>query len=580
VADYALPDLVSRLKVDTSGVDAALNDLTKSFGSANIAVIAAGAALGIVGSFAKSAVDAYVTLGDSVINYQRVTGSSAEESSRMIEAFQVLGVGADTAASAMFRFGKNIETHTTKLEADGLVVAKTAGGTVDLTQTLYNLSDAYIHQADPAKQAVLLFDAFGKSGKALIPILEQGSAALKIYAESAGMVFTQDDLNRLKEYQISLAETTQSWEEMKAQIAQQVIPVFQTLFDSNLKAKFQLDGMQKALADGRISHIEYAMAQMGTVNTASLLKQQLGYQFDAQEKVKHAMIEATQTIKDQTAATDLLTTSFDALLKEQDKSLAAEDKVVSEGLKVKESQDRITAAQIQQTAAHKNTYAAWVALNTAITDYGPKSQQAKDAADALTSAQIAETAAGDAVTQETQNQKDSYIALAKAQLDAFIQQETSNGGTRDATAEQKLLIDQLQTEANTLAPGSPLRVYLEQYIKTLRSDIPSDVFTLLHARIVNDSGSTTTAGGTKSYATGGVVQGSYVGQAVQIIAHAGETVTPIGGGGSGGSGATVNLTYHITGVAADIEANTKAAIEQSHQDMRRMLRMGQLEISS
>lgn len=449
----ALPDLISRIRVDSSGVDQALTDLTKGLGRANFAVIAAGAAVGGVIAGVEMAVQSYVKLGDEVLNYQRVTGESAQESSRQVETFQILGVGADTASAAMFKFSKAIETAPKKLTDLGVVIAKTSTGTIDLSQSLFNLSDAYNATADPAKKNLILFDAFGRAGKDMIPILEQGSAALKAYEASAGMVFTQDDLKRLKEYQISVAQTSQSFQEFVASQGQQIIPFFQQILDTQSRGTYVMDGMQKALHDGTITYLDNAEAQLGMSNAASYLSLKLGLEWDAQHKAKDAAIAAALAIQDQTAANDLLTKSFDDLLKSQDAELSGEDKLVSESAKVRESQDKINAAIKAEAAARKQ--------------FGANSPEAR--------------AANDAVRQAIQDQKDAYIGLAKAQLDLFITQETANGGTRDSTAEHKVLIKKLQDEADALSPKSPLRKNLQAYIDTLKNDIPAAITTKIYA---------------------------------------------------------------------------------------------------
>src|SRR5437879_3425936 len=57
MADRALPDLVSRIKVDSSGVDAALSNLVQSFGKTNLALAGVAAGIGLIVVGGKSMID-------------------------------------------------------------------------------------------------------------------------------------------------------------------------------------------------------------------------------------------------------------------------------------------------------------------------------------------------------------------------------------------------------------------------------------------------------------------------------------------------------------------------------------------
>lgn len=496
----ALPDLIARIKIDSSGVDAAMNDLVNSFGKAKlgmaaVAGIAAGAGIAIVAAAQKS-IESYIALGEQVENYKRVVGGSAEESSRMVSVFNALGVGSDAATGAMFKLSKAIELTPKKLTDLGVVIATDAQGNIDLARTLLSVADAYNAATEQTQKNLIVFDAFGKTGRDMIPILERGSAALRDLEAAASIVYSDADLARIKEYKVQTAELQQAQDALGQSIGGVLLPIRLADVEATNATIYAERKLDEAVANGTITAAQ-------RVSGGAKLLQQYQDEFLAQQRGQHVIDLATQSIKDQAAANDLLTKSFDALLKSQDAELSAQDKVVSETARAKESQDKITESQIRANVAARAVADAQTQLNIAARDYGPNSKQAGLAQENLTTLQIQARAANDAVTQAIQDQKDAYIGLARAQLDAFITQETANGGVRNSTAEQKLLIAQLDQEAKTLAPGSPLRLYLEQYIKTLKSDMPSDVFTTIHARIVNDSGSTKTVGGTKAFAEGG-----------------------------------------------------------------------------
>ena len=70
----------------------------------------------------------------------------------------------------------------------------------------------------------------------------------------------------------------------------------------------------------------------------------------------------------------------------------------------------------------------------------------------------------------------SALDMAQAEADLAEQQAAREGVTLSADKKNQIMIDGLKKTADTLAPGSPLRVALEQYIAAL-SMVPADVST-------------------------------------------------------------------------------------------------------
>jgi hypothetical protein len=431
-------------------------------------MIAAAAGVGLVLAGVNESIGKYESLGEQVENYSRVVGGSAEESGRMVQTFEALGVSGDTATAAMFKLSKAIETHPAKLEALGVAVAKNAVGNVDLNKTLLNMADAYNALSDPTKRNILLFDAFGKSGKDMIPILEQGSAALQQLEASARMTFTEEDLQRLRDVKIKNEEIKQSWDSMWQSLGQKLIPIEEALSTSYLRSEYAQQQLTKAQADG-------TEAMATTVIGQRMLLEKYGQQYDAGQKVKVGVDTLAQATRDAALANDELWTSMDKLIGQEEALKNASFALRQADLAVNESQGKVQLA--------------WEALQTAIAKYGKGSDEAALAADNLTRTQI--------------DQEKAYYADAAAARKLQEDTDLATTGQKDAKLEAEAYINQLQLQADHLAPGSALRVNLEAYIHKLRDEIPHDVHTILHFRSVDDGGSTTTAGGTKGYAAGG-----------------------------------------------------------------------------
>jgi hypothetical protein len=411
-----------------------------------------GAALAAVGAVAEvvgQSIKSYTELGDKVENFKRVVGSSAEESSRMVETFQALNVSEETATQGMFKLSKAIETAPKKLADLGIEVQRDAKGNVDLSATLLNVADAYNHTGDQAKKNLILFDAFGKSGKDMIPILEQGSVALKNLEASAHMIFTQADLDRLRDLKIKNAEIKQSWDAMWQSIGQNLIPAQDALATAYLRSE---DAQRK------VSQAEYESTLTGQnlLNAQRKIVLESNASYDAAQKVKASLDLQTQATKDAAAADEALWAAADKVITQIEAQASAGFALKQAQVAVSESQARINQAQEAYDAAVKKS--------------GASSDEAVLAAGSLTTA----------VDAQLQSYERVGSAARKLQHDQDLAAGSSIDAAHAAALEAKAELDALQAEADGLAPGSPLRKNLEGYIDLIKTQIPSDVITRVH----------------------------------------------------------------------------------------------------
>lgn len=412
---------------------------------------AALAGLGLVAEGAKMAIDTYTKLGDEVENYKRVVGGSAQDAGRMVQTFEALGVSGDTATSAMFKLSKAIETSPAKLEALGVVVAHDAQGNINLSKTLLSVADAYNATADQGRKNTIVFDAFGRSGRDMIPVLEQGSAAIQQLEASAALTFTDADLQRLKDYKIAQTEAKQSFDAWWASIGQQGIPIIGGFFDS-LNRGTKVSQMLRAEYDaGRISQDEFTGTGIHAKQVHDDLIKKFLSEIDASDKLTHATNLQAQAMQDEAAKADALSAELDKFIGQTE--TAATDSIALQraNLAVAESQGKVdVAAQ---------------AYSDAIAKYGQGSKEAKVAGEALSGVYL--------------DQEQAYINDAKAARTLQEATDIATLGHKEAALEAKAYIDKLKEEASTLAPDSPLRVYLQGLIDQYK-DVPRDLTTTFH----------------------------------------------------------------------------------------------------
>lgn len=135
--------------------------------------------------------------------------------------------------------------------------------------------------------------------------------------------------------------------------------------------------------------------------------------------------------------------------------------------------DAATALQEEEQAARDAEQAMQDLLNATIAMFNSDiaARQAKDDAAAALFEYVAAMAEAN-LTQEEQvrlvdEAATEMIAMADAQVRAATDMAAANGVTLDAAEQTAIYIESLRAVAQTLAPGDPLRVRLEEYIATL-----------------------------------------------------------------------------------------------------------------
>lgn len=223
----------AKLGIDTKKTGGSLDSLAGKLGTTSAALgtgLAAAAAVG--GAAVVASVKHFQSLAQATLTFQRASGATAEQSSALLAAMDDMGISADAGAKSIFQLGKRLETSAPKLAEYGVFAAKGANGNTDLAATLLNVSDAYLATADPAKRAALLTAAFGKQGRDLIPILEQGSAGIKGMFEEAGkhgQILNQDEIDKSEKFRLALDDLGDAVGKLGLELGGSLVPVLTTV---------------------------------------------------------------------------------------------------------------------------------------------------------------------------------------------------------------------------------------------------------------------------------------------------------------------------------------------------------------
>jgi hypothetical protein len=513
----ALPDLIAKIRLDSSGLDQGINALVGNFSKANIAVGAAAAGLSAVVGIAVEAEHKYMDLAESVHSYMAVTGESAAIASAQVQAFRELGVSEDVAQAAMVKLSKAIEGTPKKLADLGVEIATTAKGNVDLNATLLNVIDTWNGTEDAAKRNQIALIAFGRNGvQAMLPILEAGSDALRKLEADVRITMTDADIAQAHKYSLAQKEQKVNFDAMQESIGQDLLPYFAKLTDSYNENEFVMRHLTNA-----------QRAQLAAVYNSPAAYDQLlaklRAEWEASNAAKGKLLELTDAHDQASAAAAAQAKALDDLYNAEEASTNATVAAERANLHFTESQDKLNKAQDK--------------LNKAIHDYGANSDEARSAADDLANTLL--------------DQKSSALEAAAAAQKLQEDLDLQTTGVKNVAVETGAYITKLQEEANSLAPGSSLRVFLEQYIGRLQA-IPSQINTNF-----TTTGDSSSSRGNLRAAGGPVVPGrTYTvgeeGIETLVMGASGGYVVPNGGRRGGSSSDSSAGNAEVVGLLSDI----------------------------
>lgn len=413
-------------------------------GAAMKTALVAGAAAGAaaLGALGKASVDAYVGLAGDIRDFQRASGASAETSSRFVAVLDDLGVAAEVGGKAVQRLGRSSEADLRRM---GVQLAENADGTANLEETLLNAADAYAATRDPAERSRLAFQLFGKQGQELIPVLEQGRAGLQAFFESAEegrQIFSQEDLDTARRYELAMDELGDTTGGLQRQIGAGLVPAltdtvegmsdFINLVDRGLEPIGGLESIVSTLATSTFGVASKAMQLFGDDT-----EQTGGAQEITAEKARELNTALSEQRRELEQATQAQQEMLNATMASFQSDLAYEMAL-----------DNLAGAQQEVTAAQQT-------LTEAQRVYGAQSAESKAAQDALADAERS-------LRGTHLDVAGAAARMAEDEAKAAGQADTARVATDAYRAELARLRD-------SAAPGSALRTNLDGLISRLNA---------------------------------------------------------------------------------------------------------------
>jgi hypothetical protein len=200
------------------------------------------ATLGVAASAVfTTSIASTVQWGSEIAKLSRELGISAEQASGLADVSDDLGVGVDTLSASFGIFSKHlmgIEDLETAAVAGGKGFADTlkdlgvsmtdaSGNTRDFNDILPEIADRFKAMPDGMEKSALAMQLFGRGGKELIPVLNQGGDALRnaaAEAERVGLSMSGENLANVKAFKLAGAALGDSLKGVAVTIGNELLP--------------------------------------------------------------------------------------------------------------------------------------------------------------------------------------------------------------------------------------------------------------------------------------------------------------------------------------------------------------------
>jgi len=175
----------------------------------SVALGATGALIAI-GAGIERSVKAFASWGETVHGVMLATGASAQESSKLAFAFNVLNIDVGKGSQAMLMFARNVESGKKSVQGYFTQAQIASLKTGDMYKALLLAADGFQRQTSQMDKLQYVSSLFGaRVGRQLIPLLAQGRAGVEAFGRAAselGLVLSEKDVKAAHEFEIQTRE--------------------------------------------------------------------------------------------------------------------------------------------------------------------------------------------------------------------------------------------------------------------------------------------------------------------------------------------------------------------------------------
>lgn len=228
-----------------SGMNASIKRIGTAVGAATVAAAAGFAAM------IKNSLDT----ADNMSKLAQATGLSTEAISQLQYAADLSGV--EDLGGRLVKFNKTIAeaAQGSKEQADafkvmGVNLRDVDGNLKSTEQLLLETADAFAEHADGAGKTALALDLFGKSGAAIIPLMNGGAAAIReamAEADALGLTLDQYTGKSAEAFNDNITRLQKALQGLANKAAERLAPALQVMSDKVINVVKNSDALKTAM---------------------------------------------------------------------------------------------------------------------------------------------------------------------------------------------------------------------------------------------------------------------------------------------------------------------------------------------
>jgi hypothetical protein len=203
--------------------------------AATATIAAIGAAIGTGSALLFRLTADAARTGDELAKMSRRTGVTVEDLSKLKFAADLSGTsiegletGLKRASRVLLDATRGLETGTRPLNALGISATDSQGRLREMSDFLPEVADALKGVQSQTERAALAQELFGRSGAGLLPLLQQGSEAMRQQfeqAEELGLVYDDLSARKAEEFIDAQARVRGALDSVKRAFVEEIMPV-------------------------------------------------------------------------------------------------------------------------------------------------------------------------------------------------------------------------------------------------------------------------------------------------------------------------------------------------------------------
>lgn len=185
-----------------------------------------------VASFAKNAAESLGQLAENTTKAQASMGGTAEQVSELTATADRYNISQNTLVTAAGQVSKAIVAGNSPLQSMGISIKNADGSYRSFTDLLPDIATKIAGMSSSTQKAAAAQDIFGKSGKTLLPLLNQGGdgiAAMNQKAKQLGDTIGGDSVENAGKYVEAQKDLKEAQQGVQLQISQLLLPVMTKL---------------------------------------------------------------------------------------------------------------------------------------------------------------------------------------------------------------------------------------------------------------------------------------------------------------------------------------------------------------